>query len=82
MLAFGIQLLGIGSAAVFFLSGLPLFVAYLIDVLISKNGAQVSIWSYAVGEFIPLTTGAQMVFALLDVFVPLVCYKSFPSPPI
>ena len=72
-LACGIQLLGVGSAALFFISGLPLTIAYLVDVIVSRKGGQVSLLSYAVGQFIPLVIGAQMVFALLDVFVPLVC---------
>ena len=55
----------------FFLSGLPLFLAVLVDAIVSK-GDQVSLLSYAIGEFIPLTTGAQLAFAMMDVFVPLV----------
>lgn len=71
-----VQFLGVGSAAVFFLSGLPLFVAVLVDEILSKNQHEVSLWSYAVGELVPLTIGAQMVFAMLDVFVPLVGYTT------
>ncbi|KAI0078731.1 hypothetical protein K474DRAFT_1593590 [Panus rudis PR-1116 ss-1] len=70
-LACTLQLLGIGSSAVFFLSGLPLFLAYVANTFLVRNGDEVSLWSYAIGQFVPLTTGTRMVLAVLDVFVPL-----------
>ncbi|KAI0792197.1 hypothetical protein C8Q75DRAFT_754855 [Abortiporus biennis] len=69
--ACSIQFLGIGSAAVFFLSGLPIFVALVVNALITKPGDDVSLWSYVIAQFSPLTVGAQMVFSIMDVFVPL-----------
>ncbi|EKM50065.1 uncharacterized protein PHACADRAFT_153387 [Phanerochaete carnosa HHB-10118-sp] len=69
-LAWGIQSIGIGSAALFFLSSLPLCLALLLNSLIS-TGPDVSLWSYAIGQLTPLTTGFQLAFELLNVFVPL-----------
>lgn len=70
-LAWGIQSFGIGSAALFFISSLPLCLALLFNSVIS-SGPDVSLLSYAIGQFIPLTTGAQLAFEVLNVFVPLV----------
>ena len=70
-LAWGIQSLGIGSAALFFISSLPLCVALLLNSAVS-SGPDVSLLSYAIGQLIPLTTGAQLAFEVLNVFVPLV----------
>ena len=47
--------------------------AFLVDVVLSRKSEEMSLLSYAIGEIIPLTTGAQLAFALMDVFVPLVC---------
>ncbi|GJE93217.1 M28 family metallopeptidase [Phanerochaete sordida] len=69
-LAWGIQAFGIGSAALFFISSLPLCLALLLNSVVS-SGPDVSLLSYAIGQFIPLTTGAQLAFEVLNVFVPL-----------
>lgn len=71
LLALGIQLIGFGSSALFFISGLPLFVALAVNSFIAKENDDVSLWTYVIGQFMPLTAGAQMVFTTLDVFVPL-----------
>jgi hypothetical protein len=71
--AFVIQWLGVGSAALLFLSGLSLFVALAVNSLVMKTGQDVSLWAYAIGQSIPSTTGAQMLYGVLEVFVPLVC---------
>lgn len=71
-LACAVQFLGVGSSAVFFLSGTPLALALLINSFVTKPGDDVSLISYAIGQFIPLTVGAQMIYSVLDVFVPLV----------
>lgn len=72
VLACLLQSLGVGSAAIFFLSALPMFFALVTDLALSNPGREVSLWSYVVGQLVPLTTGAQLTFAVLDVFVPLV----------
>lgn len=74
LLACVIQYIGFGSSALFFLSGMPLFIALAVNALVTKPGQEVSLWAYAIGQFIPLTTGAQMLYGVLDVFVPLVSH--------
>ncbi|TCD68032.1 hypothetical protein EIP91_011643 [Steccherinum ochraceum] len=69
--ACAIQALGVGSAAMFFIVGLPLFIALVLNSLLSKRGESISLWSYAVGQFVPLSVGAETIFTTLDVFVPL-----------
>ncbi|KAJ7639617.1 hypothetical protein DFH06DRAFT_1217545 [Mycena polygramma] len=70
--AFGVQLLNIGSAAAFFICGLPIFVALLINnmVLTTRKG-EVSLWTYALGQFFPLLTGSLIMVPTVEVFVPL-----------
>ncbi|CAL1714519.1 unnamed protein product [Somion occarium] len=70
-LASGLQLINVGSSVVFFLSGLPLTLALLLNSFVSKPGDDMSLLSYALGQLVPLTTGAQIVYQVLDVFVPL-----------
>lgn len=72
--AFLFQLLGVGSAALFFLTSLSLFVALAVNTIAKQPGQDVSLWAYAIGQSIPSTTGAQMMYGVLEVFVPLVCY--------
>ena len=71
-MACSIQFMGIGSSALFFISSLPLFLALSLNSAITRPGREVSMWTYAVGQAIPLTTGAQMMYGVLEVFVPLV----------
>jgi hypothetical protein len=90
--AFVIQMAGIGSAAVFFLSALPLFVALLINGLLIpgtqvvkarvkgkkrrillKRHNEISLWTYALGQALPLTTGTQTIVVVCEFFAPLVC---------
>ena len=71
-LAFGVQAIGVGSSALFFLSGLPLFFAMVLNWLVKPNSEPVSLLSYAIGQLIPLSTGAQLGYEVLNVFVPLV----------
>lgn len=70
-LAFGVQAIGVGSSVLFFLSGLPLFFAMLLNWLVKPSSEPVSLLSYALGQFIPLSTGAQLSYEVLNVFVPL-----------
>ncbi|EGN96948.1 hypothetical protein SERLA73DRAFT_57990 [Serpula lacrymans var. lacrymans S7.3] len=69
-LAAVLQLAGVGSSAMFFLSGLSVFSALLVNTVISR-GDNISLWTYACGQLIPLLTGTQLTAATLDVFVPL-----------
>ncbi|KAG2143750.1 uncharacterized protein EDB93DRAFT_1088015 [Suillus bovinus] len=67
------QFAGVGSSAVFFLSALSTFGALLVDRVAkpeAKDGL-VSLWTYALGQTIPLLTGTQLTSATLVVFVPL-----------
>lgn len=74
--AFLLQFIGIGSSALFFLSSLVLFIALAVNTMIKAPGQDVSLWAYAIGQLIPSTTGAQMVYGVLEVFVPLVSYST------
>ena len=67
------QLAGIGSAAIFFLSALPLFVALIINSLLVGNTKIISLWTYAIGQAMPLLTGSMLFVGVVEVFVPLVC---------
>ena len=72
--AFLLQFIGIGSSALFFLSSLALFIALAINTVAKAPGQDVSLWAYAIGQLIPSTTGAQMMYGVLEVFVPLVSW--------
>ncbi|KAJ7736555.1 hypothetical protein DFH07DRAFT_905762 [Mycena maculata] len=70
--ALGIQLLNVGSAAMFFISGLPIFIALLVnDLLLTTRKGEVSLWVYALGQFLPLMTGTLIMVPTVEVFVPL-----------
>ncbi|KAI0032979.1 hypothetical protein K488DRAFT_48677 [Vararia minispora EC-137] len=69
--ACGLQLVGIGSAAMLFVSGLPLFCALLLDRLVSTSPIGVSLLAYALGQIVPILTGTQIICSVFDVFVPL-----------
>ncbi|THH28363.1 hypothetical protein EUX98_g5818 [Antrodiella citrinella] len=66
-----IQFAGIGSAAIFFITSLPLFIALAVNSFVSTSGDDISLWTYALGQFVPLSAGSQTIFTTLDVFVPL-----------
>ncbi|KII83063.1 hypothetical protein PLICRDRAFT_180757 [Plicaturopsis crispa FD-325 SS-3] len=66
-----IQLVGYGSAAMFFLTAAPLLASLVLDTLIRRKGQTVTLWAYALGSLTPLLTGAQLMSTTLDVFVPL-----------
>lgn len=71
--AFGLQLLGIGSAALFFIMALPLFVAMVMNPLFSARKGQISLVTYAIGSAPSLLTGPLLMLAVVEFFVPLVC---------
>ncbi|KAJ7597220.1 hypothetical protein C8J56DRAFT_919522 [Mycena floridula] len=70
LLALIVQLCGIGSAALLFVTGIPLFVALVLNRLMSPMGG-VALWSYALGLTFNLLTGTLIGFPILEVFVPL-----------
>ncbi|KIJ96005.1 hypothetical protein K443DRAFT_134254 [Laccaria amethystina LaAM-08-1] len=70
-LAILVQLLKVGSAAMFFLSALPLFVVLLINPLFSGNTKTISLATYFLGQICPLLTGSLLTIPTIEVFVPL-----------
>jgi len=72
-----LRLLGIGSAYFLFVSAVPLFGALSLDALLNHDGFLVSLWTYALGIFVPLLSAIGMVCIALDVFIPLVCSSHF-----
>lgn len=112
-LAVVVQFLGVGSAAMFFLVALPLFVSLVVNSILIKTSNQtsqssihthdhpngngtaangqvklngvnkevvvggpeqrrVSLWTYAVGQTLPLITGTMILLGVIEFFVPLV----------
>lgn len=69
--AFALQMLNIGSAAVFFLSGLPLFLVLVGNRMITRSG-KISLWTYSLGQAFPLLGGTMLLLPVLEFFVPLV----------
>jgi hypothetical protein len=69
--AFIIQLLGVGSAALFYMSALPLFFVLVLNRFIAQRG-QVSLWTYALGQLSPLLDSPILFASVSQVFVPLV----------
>ncbi|KAI4524854.1 hypothetical protein K525DRAFT_235287 [Schizophyllum commune Loenen D] len=67
--ALGIQLLGVGSGALFFLTGLPLLVGYVVNAVIF--GKYISLLTYAWGAAFTVYTGTLLIMPTLEVFVPL-----------
>lgn len=70
-LALTLQLIGIGSAAMFYLSAFPLGLALVFNQIVSEVPDEVQLWTYALGQIMPLLTGTQLFCTILDVFVPL-----------
>ncbi|KAJ3987857.1 hypothetical protein F5890DRAFT_661352 [Lentinula detonsa] len=73
-LALLIQLLGVGSAALFFLNAASLWVGLAVTALfglISVRAERVSLLTYALSSFIPLFLGSTSAYLTLEVFVPL-----------
>jgi len=71
--AVAVQVAGIGSAAIFFICALPLFVALIINSLLMGNTKNLSLWTYAIGQILPLLSGSMLIVGVVEVFVPLVC---------
>jgi hypothetical protein len=70
--ALGIQLINIGSAALFFLNAVPVLAALLLNPLLSSNPNEISMATYFLGQIFPLLTSSLLTIPTLEVFVPLV----------
>ncbi|KAF7318377.1 Peptide hydrolase [Mycena chlorophos] len=70
-LAFAIQLLNVGSAAIFFIVGVPILASLLVNDFLLSTSGEVSLWFYALGSFVPLLGGTLITMPTLEVFVPL-----------
>ena len=70
-LAFLLQMVGIGSAAMFYLSALPLGISLLLNQMFVLDPEEIQLWTYALSQLAPLMNGTQLCVALFDVFVPL-----------
>lgn len=77
LIAIAVQVAGIGSASIFFLCALALFVALIINTLLVGNTKNISLWTYAIGQAMPLLTGSMLIVGVVEVFVPLVCRFQF-----
>lgn len=70
--AFAVQMIGIGSAALFFVSSLPLFIVLAINPMLSGSAQKISLMTYAVAQASPLLTGTLVMLPIAEIFVPLV----------
>ncbi|PPQ63101.1 hypothetical protein CVT24_005812 [Panaeolus cyanescens] len=71
VIAVAVQLLNVGSAALFFLLALPIFVALFLNPLFTGTNRRISLFTYAVGQLLPIVTGTMLILGVADVFVPL-----------
>ncbi|KAJ3517001.1 hypothetical protein NLJ89_g779 [Agrocybe chaxingu] len=71
LFAIVVQLADIGSAAIFFLTALPLFIALSFNPLFSGTTKRLSLWTYGIGQALPLLTGTMLIIGVVEVFVPL-----------
>ncbi|KIY51748.1 hypothetical protein FISHEDRAFT_36479 [Fistulina hepatica ATCC 64428] len=69
--AYLIQLLNIGSAAMYFIMAVPTFAAVLTNRFLRTSDGRISLWAYAIGGAMPLNTGVQLLLPILEVFTPL-----------
>ena len=76
-LAFLVQMIGYGSAVMFYLSALPLGISLLLNQMFVMDPEEIHLWTYAISLFPPLMNGTQLGAALFDVFVPLTGNPSF-----
>ncbi|KAF6747109.1 hypothetical protein DFP72DRAFT_614406 [Ephemerocybe angulata] len=70
-IALALQLVNIGSGAIFFMVAVPLFTVYILNPLFSRDGNGMSLISYALAQFLPLLTSSLLTIPTLEVFVPL-----------
>ncbi|KAF8075052.1 hypothetical protein FPV67DRAFT_1475846 [Lyophyllum atratum] len=69
--AFVVQMLGVGSAAMFFLSAFPIFLVLLLNPLFTGSTSEISLLTYALGQAFPLFGGVLLLVPVVEVFVPL-----------
>jgi len=72
--ALSVQLANIGSAAIFFLTALPLFVVLALNPLFVGSNQRISLWTYGLGQFLPSLSGSLLLLGVVEVFVPLVSF--------
>ena len=72
--ALTVQLVGIGSAAIFFLTALPLFVVLALNPLFVGSNQRISLWTYGLGQILPSLSGSLLLLGVVEVFVPLVSF--------
>lgn len=70
-IAFLLQMMGYGSAAICYLSAMPLGISLLLNQMLVSDPDQIRLWTYVTSQLAPLMNGTQLCVALLDVFVPL-----------
>ena len=46
--------------------------ALIINLLFVGNMKKISLWTYAIGQAMPLLTGSMLIVGVVEVFVPLV----------
>ncbi|KIM39558.1 hypothetical protein M413DRAFT_447037 [Hebeloma cylindrosporum] len=69
--ALAVQLVNIGSAAIFFLTALPLFVVLALNPLFVGSNQRISLWTYGLGQILPSLSGSLLLLGVVEVFVPL-----------
>ena len=72
--ALSVQLANIGSAAIFFLTALPLFVVLALNPLFVGSNQRISLWTYGLGQILPSLSGCLLLLGVVEVFVPLVSF--------
>lgn len=70
-LALSLQMIGYGSAAMYFVSSFPLGVSLVLNQLFVSDPEEIRLWTYAISQLMPIMSGTQLCVALFDVFVPL-----------
>ena len=65
--AFVVQMAGIGSAAMLYLTAMPLFVSLALERAVRGGSSPVSLWTYALGQLTPLLTGTQVICTTVDI---------------
>jgi len=75
--AIAVQAAGVGSAALPFLTALPLFASLALNPAFASASSvatsrRISLWTYAIGQTLPLLTGTMLLIGVVEVFVPLV----------
>ncbi|KAF9779334.1 hypothetical protein BJ322DRAFT_1013566 [Thelephora terrestris] len=70
-LALSLQMIGYGSAAIYFVCSLPLGVSLVLNQIFVSDPEEIRLWTYAISQLMPLMSGTELCATLFDVFVPL-----------